>query len=121
VNKAGEQLLGKNKDQLIGLNDFDIFSNEQAVSFVQTDRDVLKSDDTLTIEEKPVTIDGNTHYLRTRKLTIKDSNGKAQYLLDVSEDVTELKQAKTELESLHQRMSMAADAAHIGIWEWNIR
>ncbi|WP_252949126.1 diguanylate cyclase domain-containing protein [Pseudoalteromonas shioyasakiensis] len=119
VNKAGEQLLGKNKDQLIGLNDFDIFSNEQAVSFVQTDRDVLKSDDTLTIEEKPVTIDDNTHYLRTRKLTIKDSNGKAQYLLDVSEDVTELKQAKTELESLHQRMSMAADAAHIGIWEWN--
>ncbi|WP_462176537.1 diguanylate cyclase domain-containing protein [Pseudoalteromonas gelatinilytica] len=119
VNKAGEQLLGKNKDQLIGLNDFDIFSNEQAVSFVQTDRDVLKSDETLTIEEKPVTIDGNTHYLRTRKLTIKDSNGKAQYLLDVSEDVTELKQAKTELENLHQRMAMAADAAHIGIWEWN--
>ncbi len=119
VNKAGEQLLGKTKEQLIGLNDFDIFNDEDALSYAQTDRDVLTSSDILTVDGKPITIDGRTHYLRTRKLSIKDSHGKAQYLLDVSEDVTELKQAKTELENLHQRMAMAADAAHIGIWEWN--
>jgi len=119
VNKAGEELLGRRKEQLIGLNDFDIFSNDEAASFAQTDRDVLNKDGIITLDEKPVTVDGKTHYLRTRKLAIKDSNGKARYLLDVSEDVTELKQAKTELENLHQRMSMAADAAHIGIWEWN--
>jgi len=119
VNKAGEQLLGKTKEQLIGLNDFDIFSDEDAVNFIQTDRDVLKSNETLFVTEKPMTINGRTHYLRTRKLAIRDAQGKARYLLDVSEDVTELKQAKTDLENLHQRMSMAADAAHIGIWEWN--
>ena len=83
---------------------------------------MLASNDILTLDEKPITIDGRTHYLRTRKLPIKDSHGKAQYLLDVSEDIiTELKQAKTELDNLHQRMSMAADAAQIGIWEWNCK
>jgi len=40
--------------------------------------------------------------------------------LSLSEDVTELRKTQEQLEAVNKRMSMAADAAHIGVWEWNL-
>ncbi|CAM4019498.1 MULTISPECIES: diguanylate cyclase domain-containing protein [Pseudoalteromonas] len=121
INKAGEQLLGKTRDELIGLSDFDIFPEQEAECFTASDRSVLSSGEGITIDEEPITIDGQTHYLRTRKMAIKDSQGKTKFLLAVAEDITELRVAKLELEKLHHRMSIAANAAHIGVWEWNFK
>jgi diguanylate cyclase (GGDEF)-like protein/PAS domain S-box-containing protein len=121
VNKAAEKLLGKSQEQLIGLNDFDIFPAEQAKFFVKADRKVLNSNNSITINEEPVTINGTTRYLRTHKVIIKDSIGKAKFLLGIAEDITELREARIELDSLHHRMALAADAANIGIWEWNFK
>lgn len=116
VNKAGEQLLNKSREELIGLNDFDLFPAHEAKRFSEVDHNVLASDKSHIINEEPITIGNVTRYLRTRKMAIRDNNGEARFLLDVSEDITELRDAKMALENLHHRMSMAADAAHIGIW-----
>ena len=120
INKAGEALLGKSREELIGLNDYDLFAKEEAEVFVEADREVLLSDDTVLLDEQPMTINGQTRYLRTRKVAVKDNNGEPKYLLGLSEDITELRDAKIELEKLSHRLAMAANAARIGVWEWNL-
>ncbi len=121
VNNVCEQLLNRPREKIIGLNDFDIFPAQQAKCFIKADRTVLNSGKAMTINEEAITVGGVTRYLRTRKVTIKDNKGKIKYLLGVSEDITELRAAKIELDHLHQRMALAADAASIGIWEWNFK
>jgi PAS domain S-box-containing protein len=41
-NRAGEELLGIKRQELLGKNDFDLFPKEQAESFTKKDRSVLK-------------------------------------------------------------------------------
>lgn len=40
-NKAGEELLGYSRDELLGKSDFDFFTKEQAQFFINNDREVL--------------------------------------------------------------------------------
>lgn len=121
VNKAGEQLLNKSREELLGLNDFDLFPEHEAKRLSEVEHNVLACNDNHITFEEPVTVNNVTRHLRTRKMAIRDNHGNAQFLLDVSEDITELHNAKVELESLHHRMSMAANAARIGVWEWNFK
>lgn len=96
-NKAGEKLLGKSRDELIGHNDYDFFPKEQAEFFIAKDRLVLDSGVAENIEEEPIETPQGIRYLHTRKVCINDETGEPKYLLGVSEDITERKQYETEL------------------------
>ncbi|MDX9995280.1 MAG: response regulator [Rhodocyclaceae bacterium] len=98
-NKAGEQLLGFRRDDLLGKNDFDFFPEAQARFFTAKDRAVLQSPTIIDIPEEPIkTARGDTRILHTKKLALYDREGKPEYLLGISEDITELKRNIAELE-----------------------
>jgi PAS domain S-box-containing protein len=98
-NKAGEQLLGYGRDDLLGKNDYDFFPQEQADAFTAKDREVLEALARVDIPEEPIeTSRLGRRILHTRKLVLCDSQGRAEYLLGVSEDITEQKRALEELE-----------------------
>jgi PAS domain S-box-containing protein len=99
LNQAGELLLGYSKEELIGKSDFDLFPGE-AASFVSKDREVLATRRVLDIPEEPIQVaGGDVRYLHTKKLTIFDEHDQAQYLVGISEDITERKRAQEALDT----------------------
>lgn len=104
-NKAGEQLLGFNRQDMLGKNDYDLFSKDQADFFTANDRKVLSSSVVLDIPEESIASrDGNEHILHTQKLALHDSHGEAEYLLGISEDITERKRAEETIRQLNQSL-----------------
>ncbi len=98
VNKAGEDLLGYSREVLIGKSDYDLFQKEEADFFTEKDRQVLESGRLLDIPEEPIeTKDQGLRILHTKKIPICDDKGEPQYLLGISEDITDRKQAAEAL------------------------
>lgn len=94
-NKGGEELLGRTRNELIGRNDYDFFPPEQADFFTAKDRMVLETGKPFEILEEQISTHKGLRYLYTRKIPIFDSSGRPQYLLGISEDITERKRAQT--------------------------
>lgn len=122
-NKAGEQLLGLDSDQLLGRNDYDFFPREQADAFVLADRAVIEGGQVVDIPEEPIATPQGQRLLHTKKIPVFDSEGRAQYLLGISEDITEKKKnegqkikllqsevARAEAEKTVQRLGFLTEA-----------
>lgn len=91
-NKAGEELLGYSRDELLGKNDYDFFPKDQADFFVSRDRAVLNGGKLLEIpEEEILTRHKGKRILRTKKIPVIEADGSAKFLLGISEDITDVK------------------------------
>ena len=98
LNKAGEELLGYSRSDILGKNDYDFFSKDEADFFTAKDREALSGGRLVNIPEE--TIQSRAKGLRllhTKKIPICDSLGTPQYLLGISEDITESKEIEVAL------------------------
>ncbi|HEY4226744.1 MAG TPA: ATP-binding protein [Candidatus Limnocylindrales bacterium] len=101
-NRAGEDLIGFPRADLIGKGDYDFFPKDEADAFTAKDREVLEGGRVVDIPEEPIdTADKGQRILHTKKIPIFDELGRAVYLLGISEDITERKRAADEI--LHAR------------------
>ena len=110
LNRAGEQLLGYAKSDLIGKNDYDFFPKEQADFFTDRDREVLQSAGVLNIQTESIdTRQLGKRFLHTKKLALRDSQGKPEFLLGISEDITEAKHNADELDRYRHHLEALVD------------
>ena len=112
-NRAGERLLGLDRRELLGRDDGDFFPPEQAEHFRELDRQVLAGKEMVEIAEEPLTTPQGVRILRTRKLPILDADGQPRYLLGISEDITERREAE-------ERLREAQRIARLGEWELDL-
>ncbi len=115
-NKAGEELLGYPREALLGKNDYDFFPPEEANFFIAKDQEVLASRTVLDIPEEQIqTNSQGVRTLHTRKIPILDESGNPQYLLGISEDITDLKRSEARLMEVTQLQQAILDGANYTI------
>jgi two-component system cell cycle sensor histidine kinase/response regulator CckA len=113
-NKAGEDLLGYSRENLLGKNDYDFFPVAQADFFTAKDRAVLTDGKLLDIPEEEIeTKLKGKRTLHTKKIPIIEADGIAQFLLGISEDITERKQSEESQKLLIAAIEQAAEGVVI--------
>ena len=108
-NRAGEELLGQSREGLLGKNDYDFFPLEQADHFVSIDRRVLQGKTVVDIPDEAIeTSRKGRRILHTKKVPVLNEQGEPDYLLGISEDITERRQAEEDLRRAEERFRAIA-------------
>jgi diguanylate cyclase (GGDEF)-like protein/PAS domain S-box-containing protein len=101
VNRTAERLFGIHRDTMIGKQVHDLFPKAQADALAGSDHEVLRSRGLVEIGEQLIeTPQFGTRTISTRKVPILGQDGSPQYLLSVSEDITERKRAEARITHL---------------------
>ncbi len=112
INKAGEDLLGYRREEMIGKNDYDFFPQDEADFFTRKDREVLESGRLWDIPSEPIqTRQRGTRILHTKKIPLCDELGTPRYLLGISEDITERQMMEEALRASEERYSSLVSQA----------
>jgi PAS domain S-box-containing protein/putative nucleotidyltransferase with HDIG domain len=98
LNRAGGDLLGYSRDDLLGKSDYDFFPKEQADHFTKKDREVLNGKEVVDIPEESLqTRTKGERTIHTKKVPLLDEKGEPEFLLGISEDITERKKMEETL------------------------
>jgi len=115
-NRAGEELLGHSRGDLLGKNDYDFFPKEQADFFTEKDREVLRGKEIVDIREEPLqTRHKGKRTLHTKKVPILNANGEPEYLMGISEDITDRKRAEDELRASEEKYRLIFEYSPLGL------
>lgn len=97
-NKAGELLTGLKSSEVLGKNDYDLFPKNMADFLTEKDMDVIVNKKMVDIPEEIIkTLHFGERVLHTKKIPITDDEGNVQYLLSISDDITDMKRKQEEL------------------------
>ena len=101
INRTAEAIFGIARGDLIGKSTHDQPVQETVNDLFPLAGEALRSRELQTIDEHVVHTQHNgTRILTTRNLSIPDETGEQRYLLSLSEDITERKQAEARIQHL---------------------
>ena len=117
VNRAGEQLLGASRSEMVGKTTEQIFDNDQAAVIVARDREALRTGQLKVDFHVTRTLDGRLCDVASKRLAIGGKDGEPEYLLTVIEDVTERKRNETRIAHLahHDPLTDLANRASLNM------
>ncbi len=99
ANHITAKAMGKPVNEVLGKKDTELFSQEAATGLMQTDRKIIETGETQSLEE--VTQVGNTtQYWHTTKGVHRDSTGKIAGLFGIAREITEKKKMEDSLRKL---------------------
>ncbi|MDZ7689367.1 MAG: PAS domain S-box protein [Halobacteriales archaeon] len=103
MNQNCREAVGLDHDEAIGATDYDIFSDEVAERFRESDRRVFEEGKTIEVEEEVPTPDGTRTHL-TLKSPVFDEEGEPYAVCAVSTDITGRRRRERELTEQQQML-----------------
>ncbi|MEA3186533.1 MAG: hypothetical protein QOD99_363 [Chthoniobacter sp.] len=95
-------------DDLIGHTDAELVDAQRAEHYRAVDEKVIRDGEALiNLEEPSIGSDGKTHWDKTTKIPLRDSDGEICGLVAISRDITERKLADARLRAAHEDLRAA--------------
>jgi PAS domain S-box-containing protein len=103
VNRKFEQVVGLSSEEILGKTSFDLFP-QNASLYQLSDRELIETGGPSETEEILSTDNGNRVFLTTKSL-LSDESGKPYAFFGISADITERKQAESDLRKMQGELA----------------
>ncbi len=98
INRAAANLLGITREEAVGKSAYDLLPKEEADFITARDREVVESGISVVLDDHWFhTPHLGARLMSTKKLVVLGADGKPQYLLSMSKDVTEKKRNEEQI------------------------
>ncbi|MGK7941064.1 MAG: PAS domain S-box protein [Crocosphaera sp.] len=105
VNKACEDIFGLVSSKVIAKTAHDLFPPEQANFYEQKDREAFKQGELIDIPEEPIdSYNKGSRIIHTIKVPVYDEHQQPDYLVCITEDITQQKQAEKQQEASENKL-----------------
>jgi PAS domain S-box-containing protein len=114
VNDSYARIIGRSVKEIIGKDDTQLFPPETARSLREADLRVLKSGQTVQVEER-LPLGDSVRTLLSTKVASRDNRGEVAGVIGVSTDITRRKEAEEALKESEERYRAVVEQAAEGI------
>lgn len=110
INDYYEKAVGVTREQVIGKTDKDFMPAEVAEKLMQTDRQIININKTITLKEEVPFVDGTMHHYQTTKSPLHGIDGKVVGIVGISTDITDLVNTEERLQEAKNAAENANNA-----------
>lgn len=103
-NDAVAEFFGREKDELEGLDDFEVLPEQHARRTRKRDQTIVDTGEPIGPTEEQLSRPSGQRWLVTRKVPITDSTGQVQFVLSLIQDITERKETEQELKQAEEKL-----------------
>ncbi len=119
INRRCEEVFRVSRAQALGRCYDDFFPGEVAEALRAHDLQVLASGTPLEFEEHAADAEGLRTYVSI-KFPVVDADGTPYGICGISTDITARKRMETALQESEARLTLALDAAQMGLWDFDV-
>lgn len=120
VNRQFEKFVQKPAAEIIGKTAYDIFPQTYAENFVKNNLRIMKSKNSIAIEEE-FDVNGEKKTFLSNKFLTLDDHNVPYAVASISTDISNLKEIQNVLRESKERLNFALKSANEGTWSWDIK
>ncbi|OIQ49193.1 putative diguanylate cyclase AdrA [Pseudodesulfovibrio hydrargyri] len=121
VNESYTHIFGLKRESIVGQPVGILFGSRYFEERFKPAIDRALKGETLTEAAWLPLPDAGERYMSITYQPVRVQGDDAEYVSFEARDMTDLKRSEEDLKAIAERLDLATDAAHLGIWEWDLR